>query len=446
VSRVLVIDDEPAVRFALVELLSDRGHEVIAAESGEAALAHLGDVDVVLTDLMMPGLDGLAVVRAAKQHAPGVPVIMLTARGNEKTAVEAMKAGATEYLTKPFDVDEVGLLVARAADHARLRRDSVRAAAERASGRVMIGDSPAMRALLAKIERVAPRDVTVLVRGESGTGKELVGTLLHTLGPRAHGPLVRFNGAAIPSELAESELFGHVKGAFTGATETRPGVFARAHGGTLIIDEVGEIPLALQPKLLRALQEGEIQPVGGTTRTVDVRVISSTNADLARMVRDQTFREDLYYRLAVVELLVPALRDRREDIPALARAFAQRLASEWRVDIALSEALIDKLVARAWPGNVRELENAIARLVVFADDGELGPEALETRPDEPVMASPAAGHVDDPSLPYKSRVDAFERAIITATMVAASGNRAEAARRLGMSRITLLDRMKRLGI
>jgi len=440
VSRVLVVDDEPAVRFALSELLGDRGHDVIDVGSGAAALAHLGEVDVVLTDLSMPGLDGLGLLREVRTRSPGLPVIMLTARGSERTAVEAMKAGAHDYLTKPFQVEEVALAVARAAEAGQLRREVARAAAERATGRALIGDGPAMRALLRRIERLAPRDLTVLVRGETGTGKELVATLLHALGPRAAGPLVRFNCAAIPAELADAELFGHARGAFTGALEARPGYFVRAHGGTLILDEVGELPLAIQAKLLRAAQDGEVQPVGGTPRPVDVRLIACTHRDLRDEVRAGRFREDLYFRLAVVELEVAPLRARREDIPELARAFAHRLATRWGVDVRLSDELVAALAARPWPGNVRELENAIARLVVETDGGELGIEALAPAPVPPVQDASAANQ------PFRARVDAFERALISEAVTAAGGNRAEAARRLGLSRVTLLDRMKRLGL
>lgn len=447
-TRVLVVDDEPAVRFALSEMLEDRGHEVIAAASGTEALQHLADVDVVVTDLAMPGLDGLGLLREARRRVPGLPVIMLTARGSEKSAVEAMRAGAEDYLTKPFDVDEVALVIVRAAETAQLRRDVARAAAERSSGRALIGDSPPMRSLLTRIERLAPRDVTVLVRGETGTGKELVASLLHALGPRGAGPLVRFNCAAIPGELADAELFGHAKGAFTGATEARAGYFARAHGGTLILDEIGELPLAVQPKLLRAVQEGEVQTVGGgPAKRVDVRIIACTHRDLREEVRAGRFREDLYFRLAVVELEVPALRERREDIPPLARAFAARYAAKWGVDVRLSYALVDALAARPWPGNVRELENTIARLVAESDVGELGPEVLApaaatpSRPPTPASVDPT-----DAALPFRDRVAAFERALICEALVEAGNNRAEAARRLGMSRVTMLDRMKRLGI
>jgi DNA-binding NtrC family response regulator len=439
-TRVLVVDDEPSMRFALSEMLSDRGHEVVEAANGNEALQHLADVDVMITDLAMPGLDGMGLLREARRRAPGLPIIMLTARGSEKSAVEAMRAGAEDYLTKPFDVDEVALVITRAAEAARLRREVARAAAERATGRSLIGDGAAMRALLTRIERLAPRDVTVLVRGETGTGKELVATLLHALGPRSSGPIVRFNCAAIPGELADAELFGHAKGAFTGATETRAGYFARAHGGTLVLDEIGELPLTIQAKLLRAAQEGEVQMVGGTVKKVDVRIIACTHRDLRDEVRAGRFREDLYFRLAVVELEVPPLRDRREDIPALARAFAARYATKWGIDVRLSDALVDALARRPWPGNVRELENTIARLVAESDGGELGADILEPLASAPQIMSPES------SQPFRERVAAFERALITEALAAAGDNRAEAARRLGMSRVTMLDRMKRLGI
>lgn len=447
-SRVLVVDDEPAVRFALTEMLGDRGHDVIDVASGTDALPHLTDVDVVVTDLAMPGLDGLGLLREARRRVPGLPVIVLTARGSEKSAVEAMRAGAEDYLSKPFDVDEVALAVTRAAEAAQLRRDVARAAVERETGRAMIGDGPTMRALLTRIERVAARDVTVLVCGETGTGKELVATLLHALGPRASGPLVRFNCAAIAAELADAELFGHARGAFTGATDTRPGFFVRADGGTLVLDEVGELPLTIQAKLLRAVQQGEVQPVGGTPRKVDVRIIACTHRDLRIEAQAGRFRDDLYYRLAVVELDVPPLRDRREDIPALARAFTARLAAKWGIDVRLSPALLDALAARPWPGNVRELENTIARLAVDSDGGELGPDVLA-----PLAAAPPPSAAGDESpatatsvTSFREQVATFERRLISDAMSTAGGNRAEAARRLGLSRVTLLDRMKRLGL
>ena len=439
-TRVLVVDDEPVVRYALVELLTERGFEPIAVADGRAALAHLDGVEVVLTDLAMPELDGMALLREARRVAPSVPVIVLTARGSERDAVAAMKAGAQDYLTKPFDVDEVALAVARAAETGALRREHRRAVAERATGRPMIGDSPAMRALLARIERLAHRDVTVLVRGETGTGKELVADLLHGLGPRSRGPLVRFNVAALPIELAEAELFGHARGAFTGATTARDGYFARADRGTLVLDEIGELPLAIQAKLLRVLQDGEIQPVGAAQpRKVEVRVVACTHRDLAAEVQRGRFREDLYFRLAVVELAVPPLRERTEDIPALARAFAGRFAAQFGLDaVTLAGELVDALVAQPWPGNVRELENTIARLVAESDGGELTAASLAIAP-RPVPAQLS-------NEPFRVQVAAFERELIRGALAAADGNRAEAARKLGLSRVTLLDRMKRLGI
>jgi len=306
-----------------------------------------------------------------------------------------------------------------------------------------------MQQLLAQIARVASKDVTVLVRGETGTGKELVASLLHAQSPRAEAPLVRFNCAAIPGELAESELFGHGRGAFTGAVQARRGYFAQADGGTLVLDEVGELPLAIQPKLLRALQDGEIQPVGsGKLERVDVRVIASTNRDLEAEVRAGRFREDLYYRLAVVELVVPPLRERSGDIPELAVEFARRYAERFHMDdVRLAPALVEKLSCAAWPGNVRQLENCVARLVALSGGAEIGSEAFDD------VSAAAEGHAvaahrdaADTSLSLREQVDTFERSIVTRAMAAASGNQSEAARRLRMSRSALIDRIRKYGL
>src|SRR5207253_7390466 len=280
---------------------------------------------------------------------------MLTAHGSERVAVRAMKSGAYEYVTKPFDIDEISLVIDRALEAPALRVQNRRLTAERALGRTIVGDSAPMRRLLDAVARVGPKDITVLVRGETGTGKELIASLIHAESRRAAGPLVRFNCAAIPGDLAEAELFGHARGAFTGATQARRGFFAEAHGGTLVLDEVGELPTGLQAKLLRALQEGEIQPVGaGRVERVDVRVVACTNRDLAADVRSGKFREDLYYRLAVVELIVPPLRDRPEDIATLALDFAHRYAHKFGLDsFELSPQLLVRLGQANWPGNVR---------------------------------------------------------------------------------------------
>jgi len=318
--------------------------------------------------------------------------------------------------------------------------------AEKTLGHPIVGDGPAMRRLLKTVSRVAPKDITLLIRGETGTGKELIASLVHARSRRAARPLVRFNCAAIPSNLAEAELFGHARGAFTGAVQARRGFFAQAHGGTLVLDEVGELPLLVQAKLLRALQDGEIQPVGATrVERVDVRVVASTNRDLAREVRAGLFREDLYYRLAVLELIVPPLRERREDIPALANEFARRHAERFGMnDVRLLPELLRALQRSDWPGNARQLENAVARIVALSSGGEIGLEAFAV-----ASAVPAAGagseapSKETPSL--REQVEAVERSAIGRTMTAVGGNRSEAARLLGLSRGSLIGRLKKYG-
>ena len=457
--EILLVDDEPGVLYTLREVLTDRGHTVVTATTGVSALTHLDDVAVVVTDLQMPGMSGLELIGAIAARDPALPVILLTAHGSEKVAVAAVKAGAYDYLTKPFDIDEIAIVIERALEARRLRVDNRRLAIERSLGRRIVGESRVMRRLLDAAERVATRDVTVLVRGETGTGKEFIAHLLHAQSKRAAGPLVRFNCAAIPSELAEAELFGHVKGAFTGAVAARRGFFAEADGGTLVLDEVGELPLGVQAKLLRALQEGEIQPVGsGRVEKVDVRVVAATNRDLAAEARTGAFREDLYYRLAVVELTVPPLRDRREDIPALAAEFARHYGEKFGTGaLTLEPALVDALGHAPWPGNVRQLENTIARLAALAAGSTLtvadwhehapGPRAAE--PVEPVAPAgdadePPAATADGPTL--KEQVEAFERSVIARTLAACGGNQSEAARRLGTSRVTLIDKLKKYGL
>ena len=434
--KVLVVDDEPSVRFTLKEVLLDRGHEVVLASSGAEALDRLEGVEAVITDLSMPGMDGLALLRALRERDAALPVVLLTAHGSEKVAVSAMKAGAYDYATKPFDIDEIALVV------------------ERALGRRVIGSSPAMRRLLDAVARVADKDVTVLVRGETGTGKELVGSLLHAQSKRGDKPLVRFNCAAIPGELAEAELFGHTRGAFTGAQQARRGFFAEADGGTLILDEVGELPLGVQAKLLRAIQEGEIQPVGsGRVERVDVRLVACTNRDLMAESKAGHFREDLYYRLAVVELLVPPLSARPHDIPELATELCRRYGEKFGLPGArLSPALLSALEAAPWPGNVRELENAVARLVALAPSAEIGVEAFHglaaPPPSEvhPTSGDEAHAHPAADGLSLREQVEAFERGLIARALAAAHGNQSEAARRLGTSRATLIDKIKKYGL
>jgi two-component system response regulator AtoC len=355
-----------------------------------------------------------------------------------------MKSGAYEYVTKPFDIDEISLVLDRALEARSLRVQNRRLTAERALGRSIIGDSPAMRRVFDAVNRLGPKDITVLVSGDTGTGKELIASLIHAESRRAAGPLVRFNCAAIPGELAEAELFGHTRGAFTGATQARRGFFAEAHGGTLVLDEVGELSAPIQAKLLRALQEGEIQPVGaGRVEKVDVRVVACTNRDLGAEVRAHRFREDLYYRLAVVELVVPPLHEHREDIPALAAEFARRYAERFgMVDVRLSTDLLQALQRADWPGNVRQLENAIARMVVLGGAGEIGLEAFAAAIG---TVEPGAEPPPDGTLTLREQVEALERSVIARTLSAVAGNQSEAARRLGLSRGSLIDRLKKYG-
>jgi two-component system response regulator AtoC len=445
-AKVLLVDDEPGVLYTLQEVLTEHGDEVVTATSGAEALTRLEGVEAVVTDLVMPGMDGLELLRAIRERDAALPVIVLTAQGSERAAVSAMKAGAHDYLRKPFDVDEVGLAIERAVEAWRLRGQHRRLEAEHALGRPIIGDSPALRRVLDTAMRLAGRDVTVLVRGETGTGKELVASLLHYRSPRASGPLVRFNCAALPPDLAESELFGHARGAFTGATHAHRGYFAQAHGGTLVLDEVGELPPTVQAKLLRALQEGEIQPLGASrVERVDARIVACTHRDLAVEAKSGRFREDLYYRLAVVELEVPPLRERREDIPPLADSFARRSAGRFGLEgVRLTPELLDLLRSRDWPGNVRELENTVTRLVALSDGGPIGVEALMRGPSGEAAEKSPAGSVHGPSL--REQLAAFERDLLERTLADCGGNQSEAARRLRVSRVTLIDKLKRHGL
>ena len=444
-ARLLLVDDEPALLFTLSQLLKSRGLEAVLARSGKEALAKLEGVDGVVTDYSMPEMDGVQLLQAIHERDESLPVVMLTAHGSEKVAVRAMKSGAYEYVTKPFDIDEISLVIDRALEARALRVQNRRLTAERALGRTIVGDSAPMRRLLDAVARVGPKDITVLVRGETGTGKELIASLIHAESRRAAGPLVRFNCAAIPGDLAEAELFGHARGAFTGATQARRGFFAEADGGTLVLDEVGELPLPVQAKLLRALQEGEIQPVGaGRVERVDVRVVACTNRDLAAEARARRFREDLYYRLAVVELLVPPLHEHREDIPALAGQFVRRYAERFGMDgVRLAPELVDALQRADWPGNVRQLENAVARMVALGGGGEIGVQALTGTA---FLATESnAETLPDGTLSLREQIDALERSVIARTLAAVSGNQSEAARRLGLSRGSLIDRLKKYG-
>jgi two-component system, NtrC family, response regulator AtoC len=450
--RILLVDDDPGVLFALSELLEAQGAEVLTAASGAEALLRLEGVDVVVTDLAMPGMTGLELLEQIRARDRELPVILITAHGSERTAVAAMKKGAYDYLTKPFDNDEVGYCLERALETRRLRVRSRQLSLEETLGVRIVGRSPALARAIETATRLADKDVTVLVTGETGTGKELFSTLLHTRSRRAGKPLVRFNCAAIPHELAEAQLFGYARGAFTGATSAHPGYFVQAQGGTLVLDEVGELPLAVQAKLLRVLQEREVQPIGSTrVERIDVRLISSTHRDLSAEIRAGRFREDLYYRLAVVELAVPPLRDRRDDVPLLAREFVRKYSERFGLpEVAeLAPELVELLCRAPWPGNVRQLENAIARCVALATSKVIGASAFAAVAAQVPDAAAAPGESQDPAgqaPSYREQLDAFERNLLASALQASGNNQSEAARRLGLSRATLYDRLQRHGL
>ena len=438
--RVLVVDDDPGVRYTLREILEAEGLAVAEAEDGLAALAEADAFrpELVLADLRMPRLDGMELLRRLASRMPAPRVVLITAHGSERQAVEAMKAGAYDYFRKPFETEELLAVVRRALEALRLRAENERLAGQLVLSRTMVFASEAMNRLAALVARVAPRDVTVLLTGESGTGKERVAEALVGASRRAERPFVRFNCAALVPDLAEAELFGHARGAFTGAVRSRPGLFGEADGGTILLDEVGELAPPLQGKLLRVLQEGEVRPVGEErTRKVDVRVIAATHRDLKDLVARGAFREDLYWRLYVVHLNVPPLRERPEDVAPLARHFLSRFAERFGVgSLRVPDELFARLAAYPWPGNVRELENALETLVALSRDGELDLSLLP-------RATPAAA---GPPLALRARVEAYERGLVLEALRAAGGSRTEVARALGISRVTLHDKLRKYGI
>jgi two-component system response regulator AtoC len=445
VSKVLIIDDDPSVLFALEEAIRERRHEVVAVSSGVAALAALEGVDVAISDYSMPDMDGLQLLEKIAAVDSTLPVIMVTAHGSERLAVRALKQGAYDYLSKPFDNDELFYSIERATETRRLRLHARASSLEHATGVRIVGDSPALARLIESAARVASKDVTVLVRGETGTGKELVAALLHARSARAKQPLVVFNSAAIAPELAEAQLFGHAKGAFTGAVASHVGYFAQANGGTLFLDEVGELRLDVQAKLLRVLQEREVQPLGSNkAEKIDVRVIAATHRDLLAEVKAGRFREDLYYRLNVVELVVPPLRERASDVPLLAREFARKYSERFGLGyvVQLAPELVDHLEREPWPGNVRQLENTIARCVALASTKIVGVEALEPHASagDSIPSTPTSG----PS--FREQVEAFERNLLRNALSTAGGNQSETARRLHLNRASLYDKLKKYGM
>ncbi len=438
--RILVVDDDDGVRFLLREILTEEGLSVAEAASGEDALRALekGTFDLVVTDLRMPGLDGMELLRRVVKRSRAPRVILLTAHGSERHAVAALKEGAADYLAKPFDPDELIACVRRTLETVRLQAENERLQGELNLSRSLVFASPAMSRLALLVQRVAPRDVTVLITGESGTGKERVAEAIVRASARGDRPFVRFNCASLSGDLAEAELFGHRKGAFTGAHRERKGLFREADGGTLLLDEVGELDPSVQAKLLRVLQESEVRAVGDDRPSrIDVRVLAATHRDLPADVAAGRFREDLYWRLDVVHLGIPPLRARPEDIPVLARHFLQRHGDRFGMPALREPAgLIPRLLAWHWPGNVRELENAIEALVALSAAGELDLDLL------PGGTAPS----DRVSLGLKERLETFERGLVSEALRKAGGNRSEAARQLQISRVTLHDKLKKYGL
>jgi DNA-binding NtrC family response regulator len=481
--RVLVVDDEPNLRKVLGALLQQFGYEVLTEADGESALTRIkssprGTFDVVVSDLRMPGMDGMQLLKALVEEDPGLPVIILTAYGSVDTAVEAVKSGAFDFLEKPFDREQVERVLGKAVATRQLsgpRTEPNRTSAKGLEGADdvltdfgMVGRSDAMRTVKEMIRTVAASPSTVLIAGESGTGKELVARALHLGSERHARPFIRLNCAAIPATLVESELFGHERGAFTGAVSSRAGRFELADGGTLFLDEVSEIPLEIQVKLLRAIQESEFERVGGVkTLRVGVRLIAATNRDLEAEIREKRFREDLYYRLNVVPIHLPPLRDRPEDVEPLLEHFLARSNERLNKDVrGFSSDALEALRAYAWPGNIRELENLVERMVLFASSDRIG---LDELPDSfigPSGEGEGASEIGDEGdegegrmirlpldslgLDLKEAVKAgsrrIEEALIRAALAQTDSNVTRSARKLGISRRSLQSKMKELGL
>jgi DNA-binding NtrC family response regulator len=452
--HLLIVEDEGALRAAIAAQLADRGYAVQEAGSGEEALTRLAEFafDIIITDLRLPGIDGSGVVEAAVGRYPDIIAIVVTGYGTVKDAVEAIKRGASDFVSKPFQIDELLHALDSAIEQRRLKSENAYLRAqldERYRFEGIIGKSRPMTHLFQLLETVAPTNSTILITGETGTGKEVVARAIHHNGPRRMHRFVALNCSAIPETLLEAELFGHVRGAFTGAVGSRQGRFEQAHKGTLFLDEVGTMSAGLQMKLLRALQEREFERVGDShTTKVDVRVIAATNSDLGRMVEEGEFREDLFYRLNVIPVQLPPLRERKDDIPLLVQHFLDtfRAAAERTAPLTVSQEAMRQLMAFHWPGNVRQLENAIERAVAFS----AGRSQLELtdlpgdvqQAQEPVVSPQVAlpeGGVDLDAL-----IGSIERDLIQRSLERTGGNKGQAARLLNLKRTTLVEKLKRL--
>ena len=444
--KILVIDDDTSLRRVLEYNLQEEGYEVQAASSGEEGIYLFGksQPSLVITDMKMSGMDGLKVLKSVKERSPETLVIIITAFGTVDVAVEAMKAGAYDYITKPFNRDELRLTVKKALQFTVLAEENKRLKSElsdKADFRTIIGSSKEMEKVFDVVRKVADTEASILITGESGTGKELVARAIHSNSSRKDAPFVAINCAAIPRDLLESELFGHIKGAFTGAVRDKAGKFQLADGGTLFLDEVGELPLELQSKLLRALQEKEVEPVGGTkTQKIDVRIVSATNLNVDKAVADGMFREDLYYRLSVIPIHLPPLRERRNDIPLLIRYFCSKHDNE---EVSFDKHALETLVMYPWPGNVRELQNTVERLLIMRNGDTI---ILDDLP-EKISGKQAVNGPKVVNLPDEGySLEQLEQEVVVVALERNDWNQAAAARFLRIPRHTLIYRMEKYNI
>ena len=450
-SEILIVDDDSAHRTMLKTLLSGWQYDITEADDGSAAIEKVRErpFDLVLMDVRMLKVSGLEALDEIKAFNPAIPVIIMTAYSSLETAVEAIKKGAYDYLTKPLDFDKLKITIKRAMEHIRLKEENrilKESLGKHFDRQNIIGQSPAMIKLLETVAQVAASEATVLINGESGTGKELIAGAIHFNSPRKDGPFVKINCAAITETLLESELFGHEKGAFTGADKRKDGRFVQAHKGSLFLDEVSEMTLAMQVKLLRVLQEREITRVGGDGAVkVDVRVIGATNRNLTNRIKEGSFREDLFYRLNVISLDIPPLRKRKDDIVLLAQHFLQNFAARNRKQIkGFTPKAIDRLIRYDWPGNIRELMNAVERAVVLARTEHLDDEDLafiQAPVGQTVDSTPVLDDMND-----NRTLEDMERTAVIKTLKTSNGNKSEAARRLGITRKTLHKKLKKYGI
>ncbi len=445
--RILVVEDEEKLRRVIQLQLQSAGFEVLQAGTAEEGLKLAEQADLVLTDLKLPGMDGRELLESLRRQHLHTPVIVMTAFGTVENAVEAMKTGAADFLPKPFSLDHLMAVVNKALEVRELRAENAQlreALGFRYEFDNIVGRSGAMREIFTTIMRVAPSRATVLLCGESGVGKDLIARAIHYHSPRRDRPFVKINCTAIPENLMESELFGYEKGAFTGANISKPGKFELADTGTVFLDEIGDVPLSIQVKLLRVLQEREFERLGSNkTRHIDVRVLAATNVDLRQALEDGSFREDLYYRLNVLPVNIPPLRERKEDIPYLAEHFVQKLAKETGSAVeGISDAAMQKLVGYHWPGNVRELENALERSVVLCEGKRLEADdiRLDTNRRSKAMTAP------DSFLPEGTTLEEHEQTLIKEALKRASGNKSQAARLLGLTRNALRYRLSQMGL